>query len=245
MDHDTALEENIAGSARAGWARLYFTSSVGRKAIMAVTGIILTLFVIGHMLGNLQLFMGEEAINRYARFLRIEPPLLWTVRLVLLAAVVLHIITGFQLWLENRRARPEKYVAMGTVQATIASRTMIYTGLLVMGFVVYHLLHLTLHALGPQPGGGPPAGGSLHGEVNVYRNVVAGFQDPFISILYIVGQLLLYFHLSHGIQSTFQTLGFSHPKYDPAVKRLGYALSFIIVAANISMPIAVLAGLVR
>lgn len=238
MDHDVAVNEaGIERAARQGWLWLFFNSSIGRKAIMAVTGIILTLFVIGHMLGNLQVFMGEEALNRYAAFLRIEPPILWTIRIVLLAAALLHIITGFLLWLDNRKARPEKYAYMRTVQATLASRTMLYTGLLVLGFILYHLLHLTFHAVGPT--------GSEHGEVNVYRNVVAGFQDPFITVLYIVAQLLLYFHLSHGIQSTFQTLGFSHPKYDRGVKRLGLALSFIIVAANIAMPLAVLAGLVE
>jgi len=156
---------------------------------------------------------------------------------VLLATALLPVFTGLLLWLENRAARPIGYAKENTVTASIASRTMIYSGAIVMGFIVYHLLHLTLGKVGP-------AGYQFeHGKV--YQNVVNGFRDPFISILYIVGQLLLFFHLSHGIQSLFQTLGFNHPKYENPVKRTGLVLSLFITAGNICIPLAVLFGLVK
>ena len=114
---------------------------------------------------------------------------------------------------------------------------MVYSGIVVMAFLIYHLLHLTFRTLGPS--GYTP---SVH---NVYRNVVAGFSDPVISILYIVGQLLLFFHLSHGIASLFQSLGFRQPRYDAGFRRASAVLAFLIAAGNISMPLAVLAGLVK
>ena len=234
------LMDGPAGSLaeqRGSWLVAATTTSVGKKAVMAVTGSILMLFVIGHLLGNLQIFQGAEALDRYSRFLRLEPALLWFVRLVLLSAALLHVTFGILLWLENQAARPTGYVVGATVKATLASRTMIYSGIIVMGFIIYHLLHLTFGRVGP------PGYEFQHGSV--YRNVVAGFRDPFISILYIVGQLLLYFHLSHGIQSIFQTLGFNHPKYEPAVKRTGLVLAFLVAAGNITIPLAVLFNLVR
>jgi len=150
---------------------------------MAVTGSILVLFAIVHLLGNLQIYHGPDGMNAYARLLRVEPLLLWMVRLVLLTAAVLHIYFGVVLWLESRRARPVGYAYMRTVKASLASRTMIYSGIIVMGFIIYHLLHLTFGATGPA--------GYQFDHTNVYRNVVRGFSDPYISILYIVGQLLL------------------------------------------------------
>jgi succinate dehydrogenase / fumarate reductase, cytochrome b subunit len=216
----------------AGFLPLILGTSVGKKAIMAVTGTILVAFVVVHMLGNLQVYMGSEALNRYAHFLRIEPALLWVARLVLLATGLTHGTVGFLLWMENRRARPQGYACSGTVQATLASRTMIYTGLVVFGFIIYHILHLTLRVVGPA--------GYTPMETDVYRNVVAGFSDPVIAVLYIVGQLLLFFHLSHGIQSLFQSLGFRHPRYQAGIQRGGTILAFVIAAGNISIPVAVL-----
>lgn len=204
---------------------------------MAVTGSILVLFVAGHLAGNLQVFLGEEALNHYAELLRIEPPLLWAIRVVLLVTAVIHVITGVSLWAENRAARPERYAKQRSVQATIASRTMIYSGIIVMGFIIYHLLHLTFRTVGPA--------GYTASAHNVYRNVVAGFSDPVITILYIVGQLLLYFHLSHGIASLFQSLGFRQPRYDAGFRRASAVIAFLIAAGNISMPLAVLVGLVK
>jgi succinate dehydrogenase / fumarate reductase cytochrome b subunit len=204
---------------------------------MAVTGLILVIFVIFHLLGNLQIYNGPEGLNGYSRLLRVEPLLLWIVRLVLLAAAVLHVYFGVVLWLESRRARPVGYAYMRTVKASLASRTMIYSGIIVMGFIIYHLLHLTFGVAGPV--------GYQFEHSNVYRNVVRGFSDPLISILYIVGQLLLFFHLSHGIQSAFQSLGFRHPKYLPAVQRGGTTLAFLLAAGNIAIPLAVLFHMVR
>lgn len=230
-----AAGEDIAP--RRGWLLEAASASVGKKGVMAVTGTILVLFVIAHLLGNLQIFRGPDALNGYARLLRVEPALLWFERLVLLAAALLHVIVGILLWLENRAARPVGYATRATVKATLASRTMIYSGIIVMGFIIYHLLHLTFGAVGPS--------GYTFELSNVYQNVVQGFRDPFISVLYIVGQLLLYFHLSHGIQSMFQTFGFNHPKYETGVRRFGYGLAFLLAAGNISIPLAVLFRWVR
>ena len=239
MQRDELMNPAGGGTAGAGsgWLLTAYKTSVGKKAVMAVTGTILFLFVLVHLLGNLQVFMGAERLDAYSRFLRIEPALLWVIRLVLLATALLHVFTGFLLWLENRAARPVGYAHQQTVTATLASRTMIYSGLIVMGFIIYHLLHLTLGVVGP-------AGYQFeHGRV--FQNVVNGFRDPFISGLYILGQLLLYFHLSHGLQSLFQTLGWNHPKYEPTVKRTGMVLAFLIAAGNICIPLAVLFQLVH
>jgi succinate dehydrogenase / fumarate reductase, cytochrome b subunit len=222
---------------RSGPLRSWILTSVGKKAVMAATGGILVLFVVVHLLGNLQLFQGEEALNRYARFLRIEPALLWTARLVLLAAAVTHVVFGTMLFVENRRARPVSYSRQEPVQASIASRTMIYSGLIVMGFIAYHLMHLTFGSAEPS--------GYVFQRHNVYRNVIAGFRNPYITSVYILGQILLYFHLSHGVQSMFQSLGLSHERYRRTLASGGMALAFVVAAGNMAMPLAVLLGLLR
>jgi succinate dehydrogenase / fumarate reductase cytochrome b subunit len=227
----------VPGVGARHWLGVFLTSSVGQKAVMAVTGVILVLYVIVHLLGNLQVFQGEEHLNAYAQLLRLEPPLLWTARVILFAAAALHVIFGVRLWLQNRSARPVPYACRSTVKASIASRTMIYTGLVVLGFVVYHVLHLTLGTVGPS--------GYEFEHGNVYRNLVRGFQDPLISGLYIVGQIFLYVHLSHGIQSMFKTLGASHPKYERGVERLGGILALLLAVGNIALPLVVLFGVVR
>ncbi len=225
-----------------GWLTKASNTSVGKKGIMAVTGTILVLFVFVHMLGNTHLWEGPKedgvsAMDHYARLLRTFPSFLWAFRIGLLVVAGLHVITGVRLWLENRAARPQGYALMRTVQASFASRTMIYTGVIVMAFIVYHLLHLTLGRVGPV---------TMHeGPEMVLGNVVRSFQNPAISALYIIGQVLLFFHLSHGIPSLFQTLGFRHPKYIGAVERGGIFLAFLICAVNILFPISILLGWVK
>lgn len=212
----------------------FYATSVGKKLVMAVTGLILALFVLGHMLGNLQIYQGPEKLNHYAQLLRTSMPLLWTVRLVLLAAVLLHILAAVQVTLQDWRSRPRKYAVSAYQEADLASRTMIWGGLVVAAFVVYHLLHLTLGSAHPD---------FRHGDV--YHNVVAGFQVPLVSAFYILANLFLALHLYHGMWSWFQTLGFSHPKYNRARRVFATVYALIIALGNISIPLSVLAGWVK
>ncbi|MCX7895760.1 MAG: succinate dehydrogenase cytochrome b subunit [Thermoanaerobaculum sp.] len=212
----------------------FYSTTVGKKLVMAVTGLVLAIFVLGHMAGNLQIYLGAEQLNRYAQLLRVSMPLLWTVRLVLLACVVLHIVAAVQVTLQNWRSRPQKYAVAAYQEADIASRTMIWGGLVVAAFVVYHLLHLTL--------------GTAHVDFrphDVYHNVVAGFRVPLVSAFYIVANLLLALHLYHGLWSWFQTLGFSHPKYNRARRVFATVYAVVIAVGNVSIPVSVLAGWVK
>ncbi len=212
----------------------FYSTTVGKKLVMAITGLILAVFVLGHMAGNLQIYQGPEKLNHYAELLRVSMPLLWTVRIVLLLSVLLHIVAAVQVTLQNWRSRPKKYAVSAYQEADIASRTMIWGGLVVAAFVVYHLLHLTL--------------GTAHGSFkpgDVYHNVVAGFQVPLVSLFYIVANVLLALHLYHGMWSWFQTLGFSHPKYNRARRVFATVYAVVIAVGNISIPVSVLAGWVK
>jgi succinate dehydrogenase / fumarate reductase cytochrome b subunit len=218
------------------WVRSFYGSSIGKKFVVASTGAIMILFLIGHMLGNLQVFEGRgptvetTRLNQYAHLLRLEMPLLWTIRLVLLAAVILHVWTTIQLWLENRAARPEGYSNKQSVQSTLYSRTMIYGGLALFTYLVYHILHFTVGAV--------HKGLLEHGDV--YGNVVRSFRVPAISVVYIVAQVFLYMHLRHGFQSLFRTLGVSHPRYVAMLERLGLVVALVITLGFIAVPLAVL-----
>ena len=214
---------------------LFWMSTVGKKVLMALSGIILFAYVIAHMLGNMQFYLGSEVINRYAHFLHSNEGMLWTARIVLLAAVLVHAIAGIQLWVGKREARPVPYRTKENIQATAASRTMIWTGVIIAGFIVYHVLDLTV--------------GSAHAgryvELDPAVNLSTGFANPVPAILYIVAMVALGFHLWHGVYSMFGSLGLSHPRYTEGVKRLAAAAAVIIALANISVPVAVLTGVVR
>lgn len=212
----------------------FYSTTVGKKLVMAVTGLILAVFVLGHMAGNLQIYQGPEKLNHYAQLLRVSMPVLWTVRLILLVSVVLHIVAAVQVTLQNWRSRPQKYAVSAYQEADIASRTMIWGGLVVAAFVVYHLLHLTF--------------GTAHGDFkpgDVYHNVVSGFQVPLVSLFYILANIFLALHLYHGMWSWFQTLGFSHPKYNRARRVFATVYAVVIAVGNISIPVSVLAGWVK
>ncbi len=212
----------------------FWDTPIGKKAVMAVTGVILFGFVVGHMLGNLQIFLGAEKLDAYAALLHSMPGVLWMARLVLLGSVGLHILAAVQLTLQSWEARPRGYVKKEPVAATYAGRTMRWSGPIIAAFVVYHLLHFTFGAAHPdfQPS-------------KVYQNVVTGFQVWPVSLFYIVAMVLLGFHLQHGLWSMFQSLGFSHPRYTPKLKQFATVFATVIVAGNCSIPIAVLAGLVK
>ena len=220
-----------------------FKSSVGRKFIMAVTGIVLFLFVLGHMVGNLQVFLGPEAINRYGAFLHSVGELLWIVRLTLLAMVLLHIWAAVSLTLENRAARPLPYVQQELVAASYASRTMFWSGLIIAAFVIYHLLHFT--ATVQAINGTGRDFGALHdekGRHDVYAMVILGFEKPVVAIFYIFAMTLLFMHLSHGVSAMFQSLGWKSPVYAPLIERFAVVVSWLIYLGYISIPISILLG---
>ena len=220
----------------------FYRSAVGKKTLMAVTGLALFGFVLGHMVGNLKLYLGPEALNHYAEWLRevgtpALPPggLLWIARVGLLAAVGLHILAAWQVTQISRRARPHGYSRRATIQASYASRTMRWGGVLIALFVVYHLAHFTLGSAWAHPDFVPG---------DVYHNVVAGFSVWPISVFYIVAQLALALHLYHGLWSLFQSLGWNHPNFNPWRRTFAKAFAAVIFVGNVSFPISVLTGLV-
>jgi len=201
---------------------------------MAVTGLVLFGFLILHMLGNLQVFLGRDVMNHYAETLHGNPGLLWVARVVLLVSVVLHTWAAIQLTAVKTAARPVAYVKPGNVQGSTGSRTMMLSGPVIALFVIGHLLHFTTGTIHPQ-----------FVELHAYENVITGFANPIAAGLYIVAMILVGFHLSHGIWSMFQSIGFSHPRYTPLIKKFAGVFSWILIAGFISVPIAVLAGIVR
>ncbi|MEW5700980.1 MAG: succinate dehydrogenase cytochrome b subunit [Candidatus Zixiibacteriota bacterium] len=216
-------------------------TSIGLKLIVAVTGVLLYLFVIGHMIGNLQVYLGPNALNTYAEKLRALPPLLWTVRIGLLVIAVVHITLTITLAFQNRAARPIRYVRKEAVEASVSSRTMVYSGLALLGFVVYHLLHLTWKLTNPQYASLRDA----HDRPDVYAMVVLGFQNPVASVIYIAAMIVLGFHFTHAFSSFFQTVGWSTPRTRPTLERVALILAAIIVVGNISIPLSILLGVVH
>jgi len=212
----------------------FYESTIGKKAVMAVTGLILFGFLIAHMLGNLQIFLGRTVMNHYAETLHGNPGLLWTARTIILVSVVLHIVASVQLaWLKNE-ARPVSYVQRKNVVSSYASRTMIWSGLTVATFVVFHLLHLTTGTIHPR-----------FVPLDAYDNLITGFRVIPAAIAYVIAMVFIGMHLSHGIWSMFQSVGFSHPRYTPVIKKFAAVFSWILVAGFVSVPAAVLSGLVR
>jgi succinate dehydrogenase / fumarate reductase, cytochrome b subunit len=214
--------------------RAFFTSTLGRKVVMAVTGVILFGFVLGHMAANLLLYVGPAALNAYAEGLRKFPAALWAARGGLLVAVLLHIWAAVTLTRANMVARPKRYARREDLAATYASRTMVWSGPLLALFIAYHLMHFTF--------------GNVHGSFvpgDVYHNVVTGFRNPLISGFYIVSMIALGLHLFHGIYSMTNSVGLNHPQINPYRRRFAALFTVVIVAGNISFPLAVLAGLVR
>ncbi|HEY2798680.1 MAG TPA: succinate dehydrogenase cytochrome b subunit [Thermoanaerobaculia bacterium] len=214
----------------------FWRSSIGRKVVMAVTGAILFGFVLGHLAGNLTVYLGPEALNGYAVFLRqfLHGAGLWIARAVLLLAVILHIWSATSLTLSSRAARPIGYRERQWVESTYASRTMRWSGVIIFFFVIYHLLHFTFGTVHPS-----------FVEGDVYHNFVTGFQSVPVSIAYIIAMILLGLHLRHGVWSMFQTLGVSHPRYIRWAHVAAWIFAVIVVVGNCSFPIAVLAGIVK
>ena len=226
-----------------------FKSSVGKKYVMGVTGCTLFLFVIGHLAGNLQFFLGREAINRYGSFLQSNPELIWPARLTLLLMVGLHLWSAVKLALENAAARPVGYAVYQPVGSSYASRTMLVGGLIVFVFIVYHLLHYTAQVqylnltgrsfialMEPLPGQVPAE------RHDIYAMMVIGFRNPLVSGFYVLGLALLCLHLSHGASSMFQSLGWKSEAYRPWLDKAACGVATLIFLGYSSIPLAVLCG---
>ncbi|NUO83479.1 succinate dehydrogenase cytochrome b subunit [candidate division KSB1 bacterium] len=216
-------------------------SSIGSKVIMALTGLGLVLFVLIHMTGNLQMFIGQEAMNNYAVTLRKVPLLLWVARLGIIGFFVFHVIDGIRLKLKNRAARPVGYVSKNTVKATLASRTMVISGLIILAFLVYHLLHFTLGVTNPEHF----ALRDAQGRPDVFNMVVYGFQNVLVAGGYILAIVLLFAHLSHGAASWLQSLGWNHPKVNAIAKVVAPAVTWLVCLGFVSVPLGVLLGLIK
>ena len=216
-------------------------TSVLLKFLIGATGAFLSLFVLGHMAGNLQVYLGPDAINTYAATLKAMPGPLWVIRVVLLGAFVLHIWANVSLTRRNRAARPVDYAGKKPLVSTFFSRTMLPTGLILLAFVLYHLAHFTLGWTQPE----------LYellddqGRQDVFSMVVLGFQQPLVSLSYLIAMGLLGAHLAHGVASVFQTAGFRKRQWQSLVDGFGRLFALIVVLGNISIPIACLLGIVE
>ncbi len=242
-DRNSTAPAASASPARSpGAIRGMLGSSVGRKMIVALTGVILILFVVGHLVGNLQIFIGPEWINGYAQHLRDLGPLLWVIRASLLLTVLLHIYFTILLAIDNRRARPHAYVVKEHVKASFASRHMVASGLVVFAFIVFHLLHFTGHQFNPQF---PLLKNDPLNHYDVFSMMVYGFQNRYVSAFYIVGLFLLTLHLTHGASSFFQSLGLSNRKLTPALAFWARLFAWLIFIGYTSIPVAILLGLVQ
>jgi succinate dehydrogenase / fumarate reductase, cytochrome b subunit len=230
----TAKEVVVRPSSRASRAALVWQSAIGKKALMAVTGVVLFAYVLGHLLGNLQVFAGPEAINRYAALLHVSPQLLWTVRVILLAALLVHVVAGVQLAWAAKAARPVGYSDFRPSASSIASRTMIWSGVLIFGFVVYHVLDLTIGVANPD-----------FREGDVFHNLLATFGRVGAVIAYVVAMAGLGFHLWHGLWSVSQSLGFASRRAAPAIQRFAVTVAVLLTLGFSAIPVAVLLGFLR
>ncbi len=219
----------------------FYQSSIGKKWIVALTGLVLIAYVIGHLIGNLQIFIGRDRLNDYAVMLHSMGPLLWAIRLFLLACFVAHILVTIQLTVENRRARPQRYAVKEEREAGGASKTMILSGLIVLCFVVYHILQFTTGTTNPEF----RTLEDSKGRHDVYAMVIHGFSNPFVAGFYILGVFLLCLHLSHGFQSFLQTVGANSKKVSPALDMGSRVLAWAIFAGYASIPAAVWLGLLH
>ena len=226
------------------WLKTFLTSTLGLKVIMAVSGVALFGFVLAHMAGNLQIYLGERTYNHYAAALQGNTALLWTARTGLLGVVLAHIVSAGVLTARSRAARPTAYDTHRWLSGTYAVRTMRFGGVVILAFIVYHLLHFTVGTVHPN---------IQHCRVTAddefvcfaYQNFVAGFQNPAVVGFYVLAQVALGLHLAHGVWSMLRTLGLANPRYDLLTRRAATAFGTVVTLGNISMPIAVLAGLVK
>ncbi|MBI4597533.1 MAG: succinate dehydrogenase cytochrome b subunit [Candidatus Omnitrophica bacterium] len=218
----------------------WYASSIGKKVLMAVSGLLLLGFVIAHLLGNLLIFAGPQALNDYARHLRELGPILWLARFFLIVTAIVHIYASIQVTRENRAARPHGYRRPRMRETSLAARTMMFSGLLVIVYLIYHLLHFTFRVTHPDISHGIDA----LGHPNVYAMVVRSFQLPAVSVAYLIGMTAVWMHLMHGIGSAFQTLGLTNERTLAALRLGGRLLAGVLYLGYVSIPLAVLFGVV-
>jgi succinate dehydrogenase / fumarate reductase, cytochrome b subunit len=217
------------------WLAQFWRSTVGKKIVMAVTGVIMILFVIGHLAGNLLVFAGRDRINAYSAFLHSTGEVLWAVRIVLLIAVLLHITAAYQLTMIDRAARPVGYAKHQYESATWASRTIRWGGVILLAFIIYHLLHMTLGTVHPSftPG-------------DVYHNLTSGLSIWWVAAIYVIGMIALGLHLYHGTWSSLRTLGVEHQPTEPIRRRpLVWLFAVLVAAGFAAIPLAIVFGFVR
>jgi len=214
------------------------SDSIGRKAVVAVTGLFMVLFVVVHLLGNSTIFAGPDGINAYAEKLHGLGPFVWAFRLVMLCLLGLHVIFAVLLTLENRAANPDKYAVKKMLKANFASETMIWTGLLLLSFLVYHLLQFTARVT-------PDIvlGNDAKNRVDVFTMVFTSFRITPIALVYVAAMVTLFLHLSHGIQSIFQSIGLNNDKTMPQFSVLGKVLSAIFLVGYSAIPVLILVGI--
>jgi len=212
-------------------------SSIGSKVLMSLTGLAMVGFLFGHLTGNLLVFLGPDAINDYTENLHSLPALVWGTRFIMLGAILVHIMTAKKLTALNRQASPEKYAVAHSVTATKASRTMAPSGIFIFIYIAYHLAHYTFKVTNPEF--------SKLGHFDTYSMMMLGFQTWWISAFYIAAIVSLGFHLSHGFKSAFQTLGLNHHKYQKLINLSGPAVSVIISGGFISIPLAIMLGVIK
>ncbi|HKO53432.1 MAG TPA: succinate dehydrogenase cytochrome b subunit [Polyangiaceae bacterium] len=214
-----------------------FDTTVGKKAALAVSGVILFGFVIVHMLGNLQVLLGPEVFNGYAEGLKANAILLWGTRAVLIAALVVHTVIVLDLYGKSIAARPVAYKVKKNIATTYAGLMMKYTGPILLAYIVFHLAHFTFP--------GTALGDYEHLPEDVYSNFVRAFSIPWVVALYVFANLMLSLHLYHGAFSMLQSIGFNHPRYNRRLKLVARGLAFLVTAGNVFLPLTVLLGLVK
>jgi succinate dehydrogenase / fumarate reductase cytochrome b subunit len=213
-----------------------FSTTIGKKAALAVSGMVLFGFTVGHMLGNLQVFLGPEAFNGYAASIKSTPPLLWGVRTLLLVSVLVHIVIAFDLYSRSSSARSVGYRMKRNVVTSYSAATMKYSGPILLLYIVFHLAHFTAPGL--------TLGAVAFSHTDAYTNFVSSFKVPWVAGVYILANLFLGLHLYHGSWSLFQSLGLSHPRYNPMRQRIAIGLALMVTTGNVILPLSVLAGLV-
>jgi succinate dehydrogenase / fumarate reductase cytochrome b subunit len=212
----------------------WYNTSLGKKFIMAITGLLMVLFVVAHMLGNMSIFGGENGLNAYAEHLRAFPPALWAFRAVMVGAFLVHIWMGLSLYLENKAARPVQYAKKVNDKTTFSAQTMIWTGLILGAFIVYHLLHFTLHAVP-----GVVTGEDAEGRFNVFAMVVDAFRNFPITLVYVAAMVVLLLHLRHGIQSFFQSLGLTNDSTQPKLVTGGRWVAGVVAIGFLAIPVLI------
>jgi len=215
----------------------FYGTTIGKKVVMAISGLVGIGFLVGHMAGNLKVFVGPDSFNEYSAFIHNTPALLWGTRVVLLAAIAAHVHAAFALWSRNNEARPRSYAQRKDLATNYAALTMRYGGLVLMSFIIYHLLHLTV--------GMTAHLGYEFDPANPYNNLVLGFSHPIVAGFYILAQCALGMHLFHGLWSLTQTLGGDHPKYNALRRSAAAGLTLVVILGFISIPISVLTGVLE